>query len=360
MPVSKKAIFHRVVSELVHCLDKRRTVIFDAPAKFHLHHVYPVIEKMLDSRPMDFRIIIVCDEDFKLDPRMSMVKCVNSYADLSITERISLIVKTDFNGVPYWLTAPRVHFGHGIGPKLSYQSVEELVCFDYIFTACEPIYRVQSELIPEDKISKIGLPILDNLCSDNESIVSRFNLDKGNKTIVYAPSWTNITECIGDITGALVELDKLTEVNVIVSPHPLLLMPERCGGKDFFGSRDEYKTLHYNMDSSIHTTLELCAYADVVISDISSIFFESLALGKKAILEKNQRIFEEFSALAIYDEILESCPSIDWSNTSPQEMSSLLENNGFELSSQAFISNYLFNNGVATEACVDRISEILS
>ena len=250
-------------------------------------------------------------------------------------------------------------FGHGIGPKLNYQSIDKLAKFDYLFTACLPIHNTQSELFNPKKIYKVGLPILDNLQVDSHEIQSFFTLDNSKPTIIYAPSWCAYPECIADIDKALSVLNTINDANVIISPHPLLLKKDRCNGKDFFANHTQYKNLFFNFADSPFSTLDLCHVADIVISDISSILFESMALGKITLFENNKGMFEKFEAEKVYEQLVISCFVVKWETATADILVKNLYHDKFEQSRHAFIDGYIFNRGKATEKFIDYINELI-
>ena len=281
----KKGVIHTVLTKVLGAFTSQKNIVFDAPHKFHFLHLEPVINELIKSYGKEYKITIICpDQTIKAHKNINRLTHIDQ---LKIWQKVDIFITTEFyRELPFWLTTATVFFGHGIGPKLNYQTQELLAPFDFIFTPALPFYTLQKELFPEENIFKVGLPILDNVTADKTKIRENFHVVPDLPTLVYAPSWCSYTELIADLPQAFKLLNELKNFNVIVSPHPLLFEPSRCGGLDFFHNDKQYENLCFNLPETGISTLEIVAYADVVISDISSISFEAMALKKIVLIGK--------------------------------------------------------------------------
>jgi hypothetical protein len=332
--------------------------VFDAPAKFHLFHVESVINELVKSGWESYKIIVICSEN--TIKHHDNITYLTHIEQLSFWQKIDLFITTEFyRELPFWLTASTVFFGHGIGPKLNYQTQELLAPFNFIFSPCTSMYNVQVNLFPAEHILKIGLPMLDNVTSNSAKLNKHFNLKSELPTLVYAPSWSLHTELIADIPHILCILENIKDINIIISPHPLLLQPDRCNNIDYFGELEAFENIKFNLPSSNITTLEAVNNADVVISDISSILFEAMALNKIVMLEDNRAMFEKYEAGHVFDAAAEACQLVDWHNFDPQLLSSAIKKDPFAEKRLTYINNYLYNNGNATNAFIDALNDLL-
>jgi hypothetical protein len=357
--IGKRGDIHKIITEVLRFFTSRKTIVFDAPHKFHFSHVEPVINKLIQSYEKDYKIIVICAESTQT--QHDNITYLTSIEQLTFWQKIDLFVTTEFyRELPFWLTTKAIYFGHGIGPKLNYQTQELLAPFDFIFAPALPFYELQKKLFPADNIFKVGLPMLDQITSDTNKIEQHFSLNSDLPTLVYAPSWCSYTELITDLHQAFHILNKIENFNVIVSPHPLLFEPSRCGGLDFFNNDKQYEKLWFNLPETGISTLDIVALSDVVISDISSISFEAMALNKIVLLEDNKAMFDKFGALEVFDELSHSCQMVNWESCNINDLLICYTYDNYQKSRKAFIENYLFNNGQATNIFIEKINEIIS
>jgi len=352
----KKGALHQVLSTFAAIGSKHINIVFNAPNKSHFAHIAPVISKLIEDMPSHINIIITCSSDIEI--HHPNITHLFSSTQLPLWKRIDLFITTEFD-VPYWLKTRTIFFGHGIGPKLTYQTSRELSSFDHIFTACQPIHEAQQEVVGSEKIIKIGLPILDEISPKLEAIESYHQLDKHKKTILYAPSWSNQAEQLPNLPKILKKLDTMDEVNLIVSPHPNLLDKNLCKGIDFFSNKKEYKNIILNTAPSPFNTFDIAVFSDIVISDISSIFFEAAALGKITILDGNRATFKHYGAEKVYDQIIDSNQVIDWDTFSTTDITDNFKLDLFSCKREQFIDRYLFNRNKATDKFIRTIFQLL-
>lgn len=357
--IGKKGFLHSVITKALSFFTSRKTIVFDAPHKFHFSHIEPVINKLIQSYGKDYKVIVICAEPIK--KRYNDVTYLTHITQLSFWQKVDLFVTTEFyRELPFWLTTKTVFFGHGIGVKLNYQTQELLAPFDFIFAPSSPIYSLQTKLFLADNIFKVGLPMLDNIPKDANKIEQHFTLKPNLPTLVYAPSWCSYTELIADLPRVFHLLNSIDNFNIIVSPHPLLFEPSRCGGLDFFHNDKQYEKIYFNLPETGISTLEVVAYADVVISDISSISFEAMALNKIVLVENNKAMFDKFGALEVLEELSQSCQIVDWESCNINDLLNCYTYDNYQQSRKVYIENYLFNNGKATDVFIEKLNEIMS
>jgi hypothetical protein len=340
--ISKKKSANLTVKTIINNLKKlslksRPKLLFIAPYNHHTVHLEPVIEKINKANSYDITLI----GPFTTRDGISIY---SSMDELNFYDTFEMVISTDFGFIPWWLNAKKVFFGHGIGPKLNYQANASLKSFDYSFCPCKPIYESQKD--SGVLTFKVGLPLLDDKVNKNDVLKTNNNI----RRVVYAPSWCNNTDVLSEMNKILDKLEKLSEqYSVIISPHPNLLDPNLCKGKHFFDNT----TLNINYPACGRTTIDLCADADIVISDISSVMFESLAIGKSVYFDGNYKIYDYCGATEVYKEMIENIPTILWDQDLERQLSVKYPNN------KDYIEDYGFNIGNAVDVFIATVHELL-
>ncbi len=154
------------------------------------------------------------------------------------------------------------------------------------------------------KIYNVGFPKTDELFNSSlnrDNILKKRNLDVSKKTILYAPSWDeglSLKTFRGDIIDSLIKFNQ--DYNVIIRPHPILFTDSRSpdhslytGGvdwcKEFFNKINEHN-VYLSRDSNSNWDI-VCA--DLLISDVSSISWDFLIMGKPVLLYSAEKFFED-------------------------------------------------------------------
>ncbi len=340
----KSIYLNKLFRKLAPFFDKRKNIIIFSTDEYHSIHLYPVIKEL--SKIKEFRIFLV--GSFKVLPY-----CIHypTLDHLSFFLKYDLYISTEQH-IPWKIEVKKVFFGHGVGPKLDYQTSLYLNKFDYLLTSCQVTHEVQSVLEPD--LVKVGLPLLDKFegISKKELMESFGFKNVNNPIVVYAPSWNTTIERISDIPFIIKMLSSLKSFNVIISPHPNLLKPDMCQGLDFF--RDSQLEINQKFN-----TLDLCASADLVISDISSILFEAMALNRIVLFDGNELVYLSSGAEKVLTELKKSIPTVDWANNLELQFEGYLKKYKYSPEREAFIRSYLFNIGSATEVFKNSIQEMV-
>ena len=347
---NKKKLANSVLSFFFGFFDRKKNIVFVVPASFHAEHLYPVIDALMLDKSVRLHLV----GPFNKSYGSGGVKHYDSYDGLSLFYRYSLFILTGLN-LPWQFEGKTVFFGHGIGPKLKYQISNEIKQFDYVFAPCSSIFEVQKNLGPE--VFKVGLPLLDKFTSPrhvSSELSALLAMEVGKPTLCYAPSWSNNELIISDIELALKYLTQLNDFNVIVSPHPNLLDRSKYSKSSIF----ETTPIQVNGPNSGVNTLDLCAVSAIVISDISSILYEALALKKSVFFDGNQKIYSDSDAIRVLDELTDSMPTIKWNEFTDSSLT-LAYRNYDHIKSQEFINAYLFNSGSASKVALSLIMDII-
>lgn len=353
----KKSQAIKLISFFYYLTRKRKKlVVLDACTAFHLEHFKNVISSISHSNEFD---VIVITPDFDATVSSKNISFYHNAGDMPLYRRADIYISTEFRDKPYWFDCPAVYFGHGIGPKLDYAGNRNLLKFDFVFSPCKPLYDIQADLLAKDKVFPVGLPILDEIKNREKEVIADFKLDKDKPILVYAPSWCAETSKISNIAQILFFLNKKTQFNIIVSPHPLLFTPEKCSGKALFKENMKTENFIINSPESNYTTLDLVNISSIVVSDISSILFEAMALNKKVIFDGNKDLYYYSEASHIFEELIKVCPAPDWYNLEDLSLENIMVNDKLLTKRKCYIDSYLFNNSHASKAFELGVNKIL-
>ena len=339
--------FNRYISYIFDKFDSKINIIFYAPAAFHALHFSSVIKALQKDRKYSIHLVGEFEKIFEATYYPS-----STY--LPLYKKYSLFITTELV-IPWNIDTQSVYFGHGIGPKLDYCSSEEMMGFDYCFCSCNPTFNVQMKL--NDNCLKIGLPILELKSKlSKEEILEKFSINDDKPLILYTPSWHGNFDLVSDVKEISLNLLKLKAFNLIVSPHPNLLKAELCQGIDVFG---DTKGLHINKGGDISSLDIVKEAADIVVSDISSLLFEAMALDKLAIFDGNEAIYVESKAEHVLKALKASVFTCDWAVNMEEQFIGLLSSEKAKNQQKSYIQNYVFNIDTSTQACVDSIGKII-
>ena len=136
--------------------------------------------------------------------------------------------------------------------------------------------------IDEDKIFATGVPRTDKLfdenyiCSQKQSLLEKYQFLKDKKIYLYCPTFRENDGTVYNFDFKI-DFEKLSE-NLsddevfIVKRHPIM--------KDKFFENGEYKGIY---DISEESVLSLISLSDTVITDYSSVIFESVLMNKNVV-----------------------------------------------------------------------------
>lgn len=323
MKIEKKRLINKVLAVVWKLFKRKTSIVIYAPAKHHSIHVLPILE--LTNRKQYVLYLVGSFQE------ASRNKVYSNIEELPLSANYDFLVSTEQTQFPSWLNCKTVFLGHGVGPKLNYQKNIEL--FDFSFSPCTPFFNLHTKTGVETK--KIGLPILDKYI--NQSKGHKVNkVDK--QLLVYAPSWSSDISLISDVENISMILSKLDGIELIICPHPNLLVPKLCSGKVFFSKSSNYVNL------TERTTLEICSDAQYIVSDISSILYEAIALQKKVYFDGNNEIYEENGAINELNVLSKTIPTLNFNEPIEAQLHSQYPE------TTDFISDYYFNLGTASNA----------
>ena len=317
--LGKRALWHRVmhlVRDILYVFsrERRKDIIFDTPYYFHYLHIEPIVLAIKDD-PC-YRVTIVKWEGFDNKYKQSGVEYVGIDDARKKPFRVyDCYFTTEHYGMSGWFGGDvlRIYLLHGVGPKGSYIKNKLLNDYDYVFCPGPTVYRMQSEIVDKGKICKTGLPVTDTLLRRDGFKDERYAFKDTSKPILlYAPSWSSSSEMISLDEDILYVLKEQIIYNVVIKPHPLLLNPERCDGKDWgasFSSVEGDNVIVYKKtDISIYGILRS---ADILLGDISSVIYEFMILERPVIIYAKENVFEHYGSMNEYRDLLEAVYKIN-------------------------------------------------
>jgi len=151
------------------------------------------------------------------------------------------------------------------------------------------------------------------------------------------------------------------EFNVIVKPHPYLLSPKRCQGKNWKLILEDLKNNHFlpilDRNAPIYKYMPI---ADILLSDISSVIYEFLFLDRPIVVHVNQMVLDEYEGQEYFNEIrpvvfffqnaIDMIKALNEANKSPLVLSA---------ERKRILEDRFFNIGSATECAVKQIYNLL-
>lgn len=339
-------------------LNKTR-VVFLCPADFHYFHISPVVEKLACEN--DFEVTIVKWEAFNQEA-INDVRYIDveNFED-EYLRTYDIFFTTEFNRAPpWWMTGIlKVYFLHGVGPKVSYFASKSLSGYDAVFA---PGPYVKERQLPyvgtHSQLYDIGLPVTDGISNSKDMNRS----SHGIPTLLYTPSWSSDAEYISINEKLLEEIGKLKGWNVIIRPHPNLLLPGRCDGVDWeekleiLQRRSHHVVLHAGEGTSVYDVL---ATADVLLTDISSVLFEFLILDRPIILSYKDGIDTFYDCEDLFGLMSEACGTI----FTPVDLALVLSGEfkqprARSCKRQELLARSIYNPGNATEKMMSALRHL--
>ncbi len=310
----KRALWHKAkhsIRDFIYAFSEksRKGIIFDTPHYFHYLHVEPIILAIKDD-PC-YRVTIVKWQGFEDKYKLPGVKYIcKDDVRKNLFSVYDCYITTEYYGICWWFGGDvlKIYLLHGVGPKASYIKNKQLNYYDYVFCPGPAVYKMQSEIVEKCKICKTGLPVTDTLLHNDGFKGEQYTFKDTSKPILlYAPSWSNNSEMISVDEDILYVLKEQPIYNIVIKPHPLLLDPERCEGKDWgacFSSVEGKNVIVYKeTNTSIY---EILRTADILLGDISSVIYEFMILERPVIIYAKENIFEYYGSMNEYRNLLEA------------------------------------------------------
>lgn len=162
---------------------------------------------------------------------------------------------SDFRSYPRDRNCIVINLEHGLGSKESYYFPDTPYDSDYLFCSSKWIQKKFKE--KQTKFIATGWPKLDR-------VKRKW---RGKKTVLIAPTWNDEYNCMNIIEGQVEEL--ANKYRVIIKPHQY----------------DKTDWKRYGVESSTeYNVARLFSVCDVVVSDVSSVYLEFIALNRPVVI----------------------------------------------------------------------------
>jgi len=374
----------------------RKAIAFDLAYMGELQFIEPVLRLFAERNPED--IIILVHNGNTVD---SFNRSVPSLRGRLIHIQSKALQRALFREIDLFITSEEYDLGidgvysisisHG-HPAKGIQFVPEIVrTFDAFFLV-GPMHRQSFDEFVQEfmdgkypeylELFNIGYPKSDNLLNGkyaSKVILEQLSLDAGKRTILYAPAF-NEGASLRLYGPEIIEiLAGLRDYNVIAK------LPIDCyqptdnfyatGGIDWFevfsDLQNRYGNVRLYNDYLIDPLLEC---ADVLITCISSVSFEFLALNKPVIFIDTPQYFRGYLKRRFPDK-----DTVSWANRTtvngghefglvvsnihelPEAISTVLSNPQDYPRQRDILKTYLlYNPGKGTEAAVSKIEDLLA
>lgn len=348
-------LYNRILSR------KKKKILFDCPYDFHYYHIQPLIDN-LRYDPAFALTVIRCDGFSQ--QQLHGVRYIDSNTLYSeIFAAYDIYFTTEFVPIPWWFSdVTAVFLLHGIGPKVSYFASEKLRAFDVVLAPGPYVELKQRPFLKEGAaLYPAGLPATDRYFSqDTCSLPAYIKFEDEKPILLYAPSWSSDCQQSSIDLNILNALSHQEICNVIIRPHPNLLIPEMCGGIKWRETIEEITlenkriVLHAGKETSVY---EILGCVDTLLSDISSVVYEFLILDRPIILYLKKGVEEFFQSEEYVLETRKACHNIDDANELEGVLLNCLKNSDV-LSSERkkMLAKSLHNPGKA----VSEITKILN
>ena len=381
-------------------LTRQRSLAFEIAGPGELQFAAPIIREYAIRHPADLLVIshrgdpradlVFGDQD--LGPRLVHLSSRHLQAGLVPSLGLFLTTSQYAGGIP---AVYSVCLFHGQPSKGLTFTSEILLSFDAFFLY-GPLHRAALQEFLTDSgmqapnsldLFDIGYPKSDALIQgvyDRATELARVGLDPAHPTVLYAPAFnhgaslreygTRILETLCRVT------DSARELNVIAKLPIDCLRPasdlRANGGVDWFAEVQSVARRYPNLVLWPRVDIDgALACSDVLVTDVSSVGFEFLALGRPVVFVECQRFFDEAMAAYHPGKDVRTWKDRDTVNggrqfgivvKTPEELPSIVkrllsERQGDQACAAAEMqSRLLFNPGRAAQAAVDRIDELLS
>lgn len=342
-------------------IERKRKVLIYCSEPFHYHHIRPVVQRI----QQDGKIAIFCLEH----PRFSRNNVSEELLDRNLFISILRARFTNFDmtiflayGEPVWLPCKGIvaFAPHGDGMKSNYTGNDSLKSFDIVFATGNSMYTLQSKHVKKGAIvEKIGFIVTDFSRSSAfgklPNIPRKFDNDL--PVVLYAPSWGKKPGAIMMTDSLLVTLASQKEFNVILRPHPYLLNPKVCHGKNWTGVFEKCIGTNFILDIDYSKPIQdTMQFATVLLSDISSVIYEFLYLDRPIVVHVNDEILTAYEGKGAFSEIEKCVFTFSSSETAISTLKEAINKpEDHALERKVVLGEKYYNIGKASECAVECI-----
>lgn len=375
---------------------RRGAVAFNLYSMGELQFIRPILIRYAERNPKS--LILIAHSRLT---REEFDEAIPALKERVIHMSQAILWKISLSGIDLFLTSEQYNKGidgvysiatfHGQPAKAMTFQPGLLETFDALFLY-GAIQRQAYDLFVEDfldgqppshlELFNIGYPKSDDLINgvySRDAVVRSLNLDPQKKTVLYAPAF-NEGASLREFGPELIEiLARQSEYNIVVKL-PInvrygLSDLYATGGVDWFEKiqhfESEFPNFHLYRDDTIDPIL---ACADVLVTCMSSVGFEFMALNKPVVFIETPKFYTMH-----LPPIFPGRDTVSWSHRTsvnggkefglvvsdiqelPEALKTVLANpDHFPRHQETLKQQLLYNPGRATEAAVDQIEDLLT
>ena len=338
-------------------------ILFHAPVYFHYLHIEPLILSMRSNK--NIRISVVKWDTYD---ETRNIQGVNFISKENIRESIfgvyDCYFTTEYLKEFWWFgkDVKKVYLLHGVGPKSSYIKNDGLKEYDCVFSPGPEVRKMQAEVVNKNKIYNTGLPVTDTLVHKANEEKAWFDFkDNSKPVLLYAPSWSNSQDMVSIDDEILRSLKSQRICNVIIKPHPLLLQPSRCEGKNWLAKFNQVEgdnlIVCKEIDTSIYGILK---GSDMVLGDISSVLYEFMVLDRPTLVYADERIFHYYGSRSEYDSLMPAVHKVKSAHDLEEALMFIVKQvDNKSVERQWLLEKTFYNLGTSVDATLSQLYQIL-
>lgn len=345
----------------------------------------PTLSRLLEQEEILFLVVHPGLGNWHgLQEKNKKILFVDEFILSIIKRKISIFLNTEFKGLKGVYSICLFHGQPSKGVTFARYKIWEQ--FDAFFMygplhrqAYEEIVLEKNGVIPSvPEVFKIGYPKSDDLINgkyDRRRFLLDLNLDPDRPTVIYAPAFNEgaSLRCYGPrIIDTLCQLP----YSVIVKLPIDCLQPVdnfyATGGLDWFQALTWFQARYINFRLMHELKIDAAlAAADVLITCISSVGFEFMAIGKPVVFINTPKYFSNYLKKLFPNQDVEALAQrntvnggkewgvvVDHPQELPQAVSYALRYPGF-FASQNLRTRLLYNPGNAAKTAADTVLSIL-
>ena len=345
---------------------RRPRILIDCMAPFHYHHVKPIVDRLVEDGKVDVSVLET--QRFRSEPRNEALISPAHFIRHS-RARLSgfdMTISTDLHVTYLPQRGFEVYAPHGAGMKSSYATGAMIAHFGAAFVVGKRREEAQlSNRVSDTKFIKTGFVIAETPTPSAFRMAEmreQLGLRRDLPVVLYAPSWSSNLELILFSEEILKVLASQPYWNVIVRPHPNLLVPELCGGVRWIEIIGKYCRPGFSLaDDPCEPAQSFMHLSDAIVGDFSSILFEFLFFDRPIVVHVAHRAVNYFGGQDALEEIGPAATCFeDVTDVVSTIEVALSQKEHLSPARRALLNERYFNVGTATATAVDFIYQQLS
>lgn len=362
----KLKIYFALISAIENALksigiNRKKKVLIDCSATFHYHHIKPVVNKLIEDDKV--HVYLLATKRFSKKENLGELVDKHKFISHKTAKFIKFDLSISLDYSEAWIPhrGIRVFAPHGDGMKSNFSGCHKLAQYDVVFAVGK---RQEDQQLPYLKhgavTEKIGFIITDQLFNNSPNktqALEELGFHNELPVVLYAPSWSNNPDKIMMTENILYALSGQQIFNVIFKPHPNLLIPEQCGGKNWGNVFSQLPNDNFHVvNKSLIPIQAYMLISNILVSDISSVIYEYLFLDKPILLHVDKSIIDYYDGADAFGDIHNAAFQFrDSSDMLDAIISALKESGKHSEIRKHILREKYYNPGKAAQVAVDAI-----